>query len=131
MAYLDEALKLDLRALMATAMKSGKKTSYSIEIRAPGGRVICRDLRDAPDRVATAAITVIWRERPDQTVTGAILLRYRGWDERAAEQRIAFTGRPKSVVTFGASSVPIRDKRSRRCICRRTGTAFNRARRAS
>lgn len=85
---------------MAKAMKSGKKTNYSITLSAPGGRVIIGDLRDAPDRVATAKITVIWRERSDQTVTGGMMLHYRGWDDRAAEQWVAFTGTPAKVGRY-------------------------------
>ena len=45
MAYLDEALKLDVRSLMALAMKGGKKSAYSITISCQTGQVICRDLR--------------------------------------------------------------------------------------
>jgi hypothetical protein len=97
MAYLDEALKLDVRTLMAEAMKAGKKAAYSIRISAPGGQVIYRDLRDAPDRVATATVTVNWPEKPDQAVSGGIMLSYRGWDDRAAEQSVYLTGTPAKV----------------------------------
>jgi hypothetical protein len=45
MAYIDEALKLDVRSLMALAMKGGKKSAYSITISCQTGQVICRDLR--------------------------------------------------------------------------------------
>jgi hypothetical protein len=63
MAYLDEALKLDVRSLMALAMKGGKQSAYSITISCPTGQVICRDLRDSPDRVATVTITVNGRPK--------------------------------------------------------------------
>jgi hypothetical protein len=53
MLYLDQALKLDVRSLMAVAMKSGQQSAYSITIRCQTGQVICRELRDSPDRVAT------------------------------------------------------------------------------
>lgn len=97
MAYLDEALKLDIRALMAEAMKAGKKPDYTITISAPGGDVLYRDLRDAPDRVATADITVNWPEQPDQAACGGVMLSYRGWDYRAAEQAFFLTGTPAKV----------------------------------
>jgi hypothetical protein len=97
MAYLDEALKLDVRTLMALAMKSGKKTAYSIEISCPTGQVICGDLRDSPDRVAKASITVNWPMQTGDSVTGGILLTYRGWDDRAAEQTIYLVGTPAKV----------------------------------
>src|SRR6267378_6373634 len=97
MAYLDEALKLDVRSLMALAMKGGKKSAYSITIRCPTGQVICRDLRDSPDRVATVTITVNWPTKAGEPVSGGILLTYRGWDDRAAEQTVFLTGTPAKV----------------------------------
>src|SRR4051794_8325835 len=39
MAYLDEALKLDARALMAMAMKQGRKNRYSIRLSCGAGEV--------------------------------------------------------------------------------------------
>src|SRR5450631_1277395 len=53
MAYLDEALKLDVRSVMASVMKGGKRSAYSTTISCQTGQVICRELRDSPDRVAT------------------------------------------------------------------------------
>jgi len=97
MAYLDEALKLDVRSLMALAMKGGKKSAYSITIRCQTGQVICRDLRDSPDRVATVTITVNWPTKAGEAVSGGILLNYRGWDDRAAEQTVSLVGTPAKV----------------------------------
>jgi len=97
MAYLDEALKLDARSLMALAMKGGKKRAYSITIRCPTGQVICRELRDSPDRVATVTITVNWPTKAGEAVSGGIFLNYRGWDDRAAEQTVYLTGTPAKV----------------------------------
>ena len=97
MAYLDEALKLDVRSLMALAMKSGQQSAYSITIRCPTGQVICRELRDSPDRVATASITVKWPTKAGEAVSGGILLNYLGWDDRAAEQTVFLTGTPAKV----------------------------------
>jgi hypothetical protein len=97
MAYLDEALKLDVRSLMALAMKGGKKSAYSITIRCQTGQVICRDLRDSPDRVATVTITVNWPTKAGEAVSGGIFLNYRGWDDRAAEQTVNLTGTPAKV----------------------------------
>jgi hypothetical protein len=97
MAYLDEALKLDVRSLMAEAMKSGKQSAYLITISCPTGQVICRDLRDSPDRVATASITVNWPTKAGEAVSGGIFLTYRGWDDRAAEQTVNLTGTPAKV----------------------------------
>jgi len=97
MPYLDEALKLDVRSLMATAMKGGKQSAYSITISCPTGQVICRDLRDSPDRVATVTITVNWPTKAGEPVSGGILLNYRGWDDRAAEQTVNLTGTPAKV----------------------------------
>jgi hypothetical protein len=97
MAYLDEALKLDVRSLMALAMKGGKKRAYSITIRCQTGQVICRELRDSPDRVATASITVNWPTKAGEAVSGGIFLTYLGWDDRAAEQTVYLTGMPAKV----------------------------------
>ncbi len=97
MPYLDEALKLDVRSSMATAMKGGKQSAYSITISCPTGQVICRDLRDSPDRVATVTITVNWPTKAGEPVSGGILLNYRGWDDRAAEQTVNLTGTPAKV----------------------------------
>jgi hypothetical protein len=97
MPYLDEALKLDVRALMALAMKSGKKSGYSIVLSVPASQVICRELRDSPDRVATASITVNWPTRTDEGVTGGIFLNFRGWDDRAAGQTVEITGTAAKV----------------------------------
>jgi hypothetical protein len=97
MPYLDQALKLDVRSLMALAMKGGKQRAYSITIRCPTGQVICRELRDSPDRVATASITVNWPTKAGDPVSGGILLNYRGWDDRAAEQTGFLTGTPAKV----------------------------------
>jgi hypothetical protein len=97
MAYLDEALKLDVRALMALAMKSGKQSAYSITITCPAGQAICGDLRDGPERVVTAGISVNWPDTPGDPVSGGILLAYRGWDDRAAEQTVYLTGTPAQV----------------------------------
>src|SRR5260370_39101131 len=97
MAYLDEALKLDVRSLMALAMKGGKQSAYSIIISCPTGQVICRELRDSPDRVATASITVNWPTKAGEPVSGGIFLTYRGWDDRAAEQTVNLSGTPAKV----------------------------------
>jgi hypothetical protein len=82
---------------MAAAMKSGKQSAYVIAISCPTGQVICRDLRDSPDRVATASITVNWPTKAGDPVSGGILLNYRGWDDRAAEQTVYLTGTPAKV----------------------------------
>jgi len=97
MPYLEEALKLDVRSLMAAAMKSGKQSAYVIAISCPTGQVICRDLRDSPDRVATASITVNWPTKASDPVSGGIFLNYRGWDDRAAEQTVYLSGMPAKV----------------------------------
>jgi hypothetical protein len=97
MAYLDQALKLDVRSLMALAMKGGKQSPYSITISCPTGQVICRELRDSPDRVATVTITVNWPTKAGEPVSGGIFLTYRGWDDRAAEQTVNLTGTPAKV----------------------------------
>jgi len=97
MSYLDQALKLDVRSLMALAMKGGKQSTYSIIISCPTGQVICRELRDSPDRVATASITVNWPTKPGDPVSGGILLNYRGWDDRAVEQTVYLSGTPAKV----------------------------------
>jgi hypothetical protein len=97
MAYLDEALKLDVRSLMALAMKGGKQSAYSITISCPTGQVICRELRDSPDRVATVTITVNWPTKAGEPVSGGIFLTYRGWDDRAAEQTVYLSGTPAKV----------------------------------
>ena len=67
MAYLDEALKLDVRSLMALAMKGGKQSAYLITISRPTGQVICRDLRDSPDRVVAGQLS-----RNQATGSGAL-----------------------------------------------------------
>jgi hypothetical protein len=100
MAYLDEALKLDVRALMALAMKNGKKSAYSILISCPTGQVICRDLRNGPDRVATASITVNWPTKAGDPVSGGIFLNYRGWDDRPAAQMVYLSATPAKVGGF-------------------------------
>src|SRR6267378_2942327 len=114
MAYLDEALKLDVRSLMATAMKSGKKSAYSITISCQTGQVICRELRDSPDRVTTASITVNWPATAGEAVSGGIFLNYLGWDDRAAEQTVFLTGTPAKVGGWlwrsERPSVPPRDR---------------------
>src|SRR4051812_49829232 len=97
MAYLDQALKLDARALMAIAMKQGRKTRYSIKISCGAGEVICRDLRSKPDRVAIATIIVDWPDHPSEAVAGGIWLSYLGWDDRAAEQSVYLTGTPAKI----------------------------------
>jgi hypothetical protein len=132
MAYLCEALKLDVRSLMATAMKGGKQSAYSITISCPTGQVICRDLRDSPDRVATVTITVNWPTKAGEAVSGGILLNYRGWDDRAAEQTvISAARRPKSAAGCGGSAVLKRGNRFQRFIWRQTATGFYRARRSA
>src|SRR3954451_22679052 len=97
MAYLDEALKLDARALMAMPMKEGIKNRYSVKISCGAGEVICRDLRSKPDRVAIATIIVHWPDHPTEAVTGGIWLSYLGWDDRAAEQSVSLTGTPAKI----------------------------------
>src|SRR4051794_12124973 len=97
MAYLDQALKLDARALMAMAMKEGRKTCYSISLSCGAGEVICRDLRSKPDRVAIATIIVHWPDHPSEAVAGGIWLSYLGWDDRAAEQSVSLTGTPAKI----------------------------------
>ncbi|WP_291686843.1 hypothetical protein [Bradyrhizobium sp.] len=97
MQYLDEALKLDVRSLMAVAMKTGKQSAYSITLSCPTGQVICRDLRSSPDRVATVSITVNWPTKTGDPVSGGIFLTFRGWADRATEQTLYLSGTPAKV----------------------------------
>ena len=97
MAFVDQALKLDARALMAAAMRTGRKSRYLVTISAPAGQQICRDLRDRPDRVATASITVNWPAKGDETAIGGVWLNYSGWDDRPAEQTLSLTGIPAKI----------------------------------
>jgi len=45
----------------------------------------------------TASITVNWPTKAGDPVSGGILLTYRGWDDRAAEQTVYLTGTPAKV----------------------------------
>lgn len=56
MPYVEEAFKLDVRAIMSAALKTGKKSQYSVTISCPTGYLISVDLHENADRVATASI---------------------------------------------------------------------------
>jgi len=132
MAYLGEALKLDVRSLMATAMKSGKKSAYSITISCQTGQVICRELRDSPDRVATASITVNWPTKAGDPVSGGNLLELSRMDDRAAEQTIFLTGTPAKVGGWlWRVSCPETRQQVGALYLARTATGFYRARRSA
>ena len=129
MPYVEEAFKLDVRAIMSAALKTGKKSQYSVTISCPTGYLISVDLHENADRVATASITVNWPENAEDQVSGGIFLEYRGYEGRAAEQTLYLTGtRQKSAAGNGRSGVPKRNRSCRRFIWRLTATGFCRAR---
>ena len=97
MAYVEEAFKLDVRAIMSAALKTGKKSQYSVTISCPTGYLISVDLHENADRVATASITVNWPENAEDQVSGGIFLEYRGYEGRAAEQTLYLTGTPAKI----------------------------------
>ena len=78
MAYVDEALKLDARALMAVAMQTGRQGTYEVRLSYPTGYTVCGDLREDPDRAVSAYITVKWPTRAGDPASGDVLV---GWGD--------------------------------------------------
>jgi hypothetical protein len=97
MAYVDQAMKLDVRAVMAKAMKSGKQGEYPLTIGRETGSEIRPDLRSGPVIGARVLVTINWPENAHETVTGGIKLNYYGWDQREAEQTLFLTGTPAKI----------------------------------
>jgi hypothetical protein len=97
MAYVDEALKLDARALMDLAMQTGRQGTYEVRLSYPTGHVKCGDLRENPDRVVSAYITVKWPTRAGDPASGDVLVGYRLWGDRPAAQTVTLTGTPAKV----------------------------------
>jgi hypothetical protein len=97
MAYVDEAVKLDMRAVMAKAMKSGKLAKYSLTASWKTGERIRPDLWSGPVVGARVEILVNWPASPEQIVGGGIRLNYYGRDGRAAEQTLFLTGTPARI----------------------------------
>ena len=104
MAYVDEALKLDARALMGVASLQG---AYEVRLSYLTGHVKCGDLRENPDRAVSAYITVKWPTRAGDPASGDVLVGYCLWGDRPAAQTVTLTGRRlRSAAGCGASPVP-------------------------
>jgi hypothetical protein len=97
MAYVDEALKLDARALMAVAMQTGRQGTCEVRLSYPTGYIVRGDLRENPDRVVSAYITVKWPTRAGDSASGDVLIGYRLWGDRPAAQTVTLTGTPAHV----------------------------------
>ena len=97
MAYVDEALKLDARALMAVAMQTGRQGTYEVRLSYPTGHVLCGDLREDPDRAVSAYITVKWPTRAGDPASGDVLVGYRLWGDQPTAQTVTPTGTPAKV----------------------------------
>jgi hypothetical protein len=97
MAYVDQALKLDARAVMAKAMKSGKLGEYSLTTTRQTGPLIGLDLRSGAVLGARVLVTVNWPQNANEIVTGGIRLNYYGFDQREAEQTLFLTGTPAKI----------------------------------
>jgi hypothetical protein len=97
MAYVDEALKLDARALMAVAMQTGRQGSYGVRLSRPTGYIMCGDLRENPDRVVSAYITVKWPTRAGNPASGDVLVGYCLGGDQPAAQTVTLTGTPAQV----------------------------------
>ena len=128
MAYVDEALKLDARALMDVASLQG---AYEVRLSYLTGHVKCGDLRENPDRAVSAYITVTWPTKAGDPASGDVLVGYCLWgDQRRRHRRSLSLGRRhKSAGGCGGSPVPKRSNRFRRFIWPRAATVLYRARR--
>jgi hypothetical protein len=85
MAYVDEALKLDARALMDVASLQG---AYEVRLSYLTGHVKCGDLRENPDRAVSAYITVTWPTKAGDPASGDVLVGYCLWGDRPAAQTV-------------------------------------------
>jgi len=94
MHYVDQAMKLDVRAVMAKAMKSGKQAEYSLIIGRETGPLLRADLRSGPVVGTRVLVTVNWPANPNEIVSGGIQLNYYAWDGRETEQTLFLTGTP-------------------------------------
>jgi hypothetical protein len=94
MAYVDEALKLDARALMAVAMQTGRRGTYEVSLSLPTGYILCGDLRENPDRAVSAYITVKWPTRAGDPASGDVLV---GWGDQPTAQTVTLAGTPAKV----------------------------------
>jgi hypothetical protein len=112
MAYVDEALKLDARALMGLASLQG---AYEVRLSYLTGHVKCGDLRENPDRVVSASITVKWPTRAGDPASGDVLVGYRLWGDRPAAQTVTLR-RLRSAAGCGGSPATKRSNRFRRFI---------------
>ena len=115
MAYVDEALKLDARALMAVAMQTGRQGTYEVRLSYLTGHVKCGDLRENPDRAVSAYITVTWPTKAGDPASGDVLVGYCLWGDRPAAQTVTLR-RLRSAAGCGASPVTKRSNRFRRFI---------------
>ena len=97
MYYTDEAMKLDIRSLLAAALRSGKQDRYCFTLARQTGHEICPGLRDSPDRVATVLITVHWPAHAAEVVTGSLFVAFIGPDSRPVSQVLFFTGTPAKI----------------------------------
>jgi hypothetical protein len=97
MAYVDEAVKLDARALMGVASQTGRQCTYEVRLSYLTGHVVCGDLRENPDRAISAYITVKWPTRAGNPASGDVLVGYRLSGDRPAAQTITLTGTPAKV----------------------------------
>ena len=59
--------------------------------------ILCGDLRENPDRVVSAYITVKWPTRAGDPASGDVLVGYRLWGDRPAAQTVTLTGTPAQV----------------------------------
>ena len=97
MYYTDEAIKLDIRLLLARALRSGKQDKYCLGIGRQTGHEISPGVRDSPDRVATVSITVHWPANAAEVVSGSLFVAFIGSDNRPASQVLFFSGTPAKV----------------------------------
>ena len=88
MAYVDEALKLDARALMDVASLQG---AYEVRLSYLTGHVKCGDLRENPDRAVSAYITVTWPTKAGDPASGDVLVGYCLWGDRPAAQTVTLS----------------------------------------
>jgi hypothetical protein len=97
MRYTDEASKLDVRELMAKAMRLGRLGRYEATVLLNESKEIFAGVIDKASRKASVSIVVTWPTDPEAEVVGQMLVCYPGWDGRIAEQVLLLKGTPAKI----------------------------------
>lgn len=97
MHYSDEASKLDVRELMAKAIRHGQLDHYQATVPLNESKLVFPGVIDKASRKVSASIVVSWQADPEAEIPGRMLVCYPAWDGRIAEQVLRLKGTPAKI----------------------------------